>query len=195
MQDVKRIRVLADMGNIEESCIWGLYWIVFPWRPPGNRLLLSSGVFGNEKETTAFFKKAKAKYVPITATDLLETDDESTFFEAKEAQNNSKHTEERAGTSKRRVASELTKFSTRITNGDDSGDSVERSIVVSGGKPDTVSVADDDDETKLLAACVQTSWIIIGCNQKVYRFFTVYQRYLNNSYFPSLLVTFNCYYF
>ena len=45
---------------------------------------MSSGVFGNEKETTEFFSKAKGKYVPTTATDLLVTDDESTFLDAKE---------------------------------------------------------------------------------------------------------------
>ena len=47
-------------------------------------MLLPSGVFGDEKETTGFFSKAKAKYVPTTATDLLETDDESTFLGTKE---------------------------------------------------------------------------------------------------------------
>ena len=80
VQGVKGIRVLTDMGNIEESCIWKSYWNVFPWRPPGNRSLLSSGVFDHEKETMEFFQKAEAKYVPTTATDLLETDDSSTFY-------------------------------------------------------------------------------------------------------------------
>ena len=79
VQGVKGIRVLTDIGNIEESCIWKSYWNVFLWRPPGNRLLLASGVFGNEKETTEISQKAKAKYVPMTATDLLETDENSTF--------------------------------------------------------------------------------------------------------------------
>ena len=72
------------LGNIEESCIWKSFWNFFPCRPPGNRMLLPSGVFGDEKETTGFFSKAKAKYVPTTATDLLETDDESTFLGTKE---------------------------------------------------------------------------------------------------------------
>ena len=40
-------------------------------------------VFGDEKETTEFFSKAKAKYAPTTATDLLETDNESAFLDAK----------------------------------------------------------------------------------------------------------------
>ena len=56
-------------------------------------MLFTSGVFGDEKETTEFFSKAKAKYVPTTATDLLETDDESTFLDAKEVENDSEETE------------------------------------------------------------------------------------------------------
>ena len=56
-------------------------------------MLFTSGVFGDEKETTKFFSKAKAKYVPTTATVLLETDDESTFLDAKEVENDSEETE------------------------------------------------------------------------------------------------------
>ena len=99
-QGVKGIRVLTDMGNIEESCIWKSYWNVLPWRQPGNRMLLSSGVFGNEKETTALFTEVKAKYVPATATNLLNIDDDSTFFDAKKAQNDYEHANERYEKSK-----------------------------------------------------------------------------------------------
>ena len=101
MDGVKGIRVLTDLGNIEEPCIWKSYWNIFPWRPPGNRMLLTSGVFGDEKETTELFSKAKAKYVPTTAADLLESDDESAFLDAKKVQNDSEHYEERPGTTKR----------------------------------------------------------------------------------------------
>ena len=58
---------------------------------------LPSGVFGDEKETTKFFSNAKSKYVPTTATDILETDDESTFLDAKEVQNDSEETEKMCG--------------------------------------------------------------------------------------------------
>ena len=77
---------------------------------------------------------------------MLETDDNSTFFNANEAQNDSEHTEERAGKAKRQVTSELTKFSTRLSNDNDSDDSVECSIAVSGGKLKTVSSVDDDND-------------------------------------------------
>ena len=48
-------------------------------------MLLNSGVFGDEKETTELFSKVKAKYVPTTAADILETDDESAFLDAKKS--------------------------------------------------------------------------------------------------------------
>ena len=117
MNGVKGIRVLTYLGNIEESCIWKSYWNIFSWRPPRNRMLLTSGVFGDEKETTEFLSKSKAKYVPTTATVLLETDDESAFLEAKEAQSDSEDAGKRAEKLRQKVARELTEFLERQRNG------------------------------------------------------------------------------
>ena len=155
VQGVKGIRVLTDIGNIEEFCTWKSYWNVVPYGPPGNRLLLSSGVFGNEKETTKFFSKAKAKYVPTAATDLLETDDESAVFKEKEAQNDSEHAYERTVTSKIPATRDLSKFSRRLTNdvdSDDSLESVKRPIAVSGGNAKTDSSDDNDSLSENEAA-------------------------------------------
>ena len=76
-------------------------------------MLLDGGIFGDEKETTEFFSDAKAKYAPTTATDILETNDESAFLDAKEVEDDSIGTEERAETSRKRVTRELTEFSER----------------------------------------------------------------------------------
>ena len=98
-------------------------------------MLLPSGDFGDEKETTEFFSDAKAKYAPTTATDILETDGESTFLDAKKVEDDSIGTKERAETSRKRVTRELTEFSERRkTDGSESDNSAERSFAISGGK-------------------------------------------------------------
>ena len=51
-----------------------------------------------------------AKNVPTTATDILKTNDESTFLGAKEVQSDSEDVEERAEKTRRKVARKLTEF-------------------------------------------------------------------------------------
>ena len=81
MNAVKGIRVLTDKGNIEDSCIWKSYWNIFPWR----------------KRNDGIFYDAKAKYAPTTAMDILETDDESAFLDAKEVEDDSDKIEKTCG--------------------------------------------------------------------------------------------------
>ena len=140
--------MLTDKGNIEESCIWKSYWNIFPWRPPGNRMLLNGGVFGDEKETTEFFSEAKAKYVPTTATDILETGDESTVLDAKEVEDDSDEIEKRADATRKRVARAETKFTKNQKNdGNESDNSVKGSIAVSGGKVKPALSIDSDSDS------------------------------------------------
>ena len=107
-----------------------------------------SRVFGDEKETTEFFFEAKGKYVPTTATDLLETDDESAFLDAKEVQSDSEDVEERAEKTRQKVARELNYYSERLSNGgNESDNSVKRSIAISGGKAKPAFSDDDNDDS------------------------------------------------
>ena len=111
-------------------------------------MLLTSGVFGDEKETTELFSKAKAKYVPTTATDLLQTDDESAFLDAKEDQSDSEDVKKRAEKTTQKAVRELTEFSERQRNGgNESDNSAERSIAFSGGKAKPAISDDEDDDS------------------------------------------------
>ena len=73
-------------------------------------MLLNGGGFGDEKDTTEFFSEAKAKNVPTTATDILETDDESTFLDAKEVEDDSDETEKRADATRKKLRAQKLSF-------------------------------------------------------------------------------------
>ena len=77
--------------------------------------------------------------------DILGTDDESTFYDAKEVEYDSTRAEKRAEISRKRVTRELTEFSERQKmGGNESDNSVEHSIAISGGKVNN-DLSDDDD--------------------------------------------------
>ena len=81
-EGVKGIRAITNEGKIEHSAFFTCQDNYFPWRPPGNRLLLNDGTFGNERETTELFKDIKAKYPPNTNALILESDTEDMFSDS-----------------------------------------------------------------------------------------------------------------